>query len=143
MGLTRDLGFRLPTLWIVDAHSRYAPTWLYRFDYATPMLEALKIGATHATELPYVFGNIAHGPREITYLLGGLSTARKASARMRHRWLGFAKSGVPVGLEGEPTWEAYEPTGRATLVVDKQDTVVPDLDGPVRAAWGEQVIAFT
>lgn len=97
LGLTRDFGFRLPTLWIVEAHSRYAPTWLYRFDYATPMLRALEIGATHATELPYVFGNIAHGPKEITYLLGGLST----------------------------------------------DRVVRDLDGPLREAWGEQVIAFT
>jgi len=143
MGLTRDFGFRLPTLWIVEAHSRYAPTWLYRFDYATPMLKALKIGATHATELPYVFGNIAHGAKEITYLLGGLSTARKVSERMQHRWLGFAKSGVPVGPDDEPTWDAYDPIGRAALVIDKQDRVVPDLDGPLRAAWGEQVIAFT
>ncbi|GAB2642627.1 carboxylesterase/lipase family protein [Prescottella soli] len=143
MGLTRDFGFRLPTLWIVDAHSRHAPTWLYRFDYATPMLKALKIGATHATELPYVFGNIAHGPKEITYLLGGLSTGRKVSARMQQRWLEFAKGGVPVGLDGEPTWDAYDPIGRATLLIDKQDSVVPDLDGPLRAAWGEQVIAFT
>lgn len=142
MGLTRDFGFRLPTLWIVEAHSRYAPTWLYRFDYATPMLKALKIGATHATELPYVFGNIAHGPREITYLLGGLSTARRVSERMQHRWLAFAEAGTPLGLEGEPEWRAYDRDGRSTLVIDKHDTVVADLDGPLRAAWGEQVIAF-
>ncbi|QBJ96619.1 carboxylesterase/lipase family protein [Rhodococcus sp. ABRD24] len=143
MGLTRDFGFRLPTLWIVEAHSQYAPTWLYRFDYATPMLKALKIGATHATELPYVFGNIAHGPKEITYKLGGLSTGRKVSARMQQRWLAFAKYAVPVGLDGEPQWDAYNRENRATLVIDKHDTVVRDLDGPLREAWGEQVIAFT
>ncbi|MGF7124757.1 carboxylesterase/lipase family protein [Rhodococcus sp. BE178] len=143
LGLTRDFGFRLPTLWIVEAHSRYAPTWLYRFDYATPMLRALEIGATHATELPYVFGNIAHGPKEITYLLGGLSTGRKVSARMQHRWIEFAKTGAPVGLDGEPRWDAYDRFGRDSLVIDKHDRVVRDLDGPLREAWGEQVIAFT
>lgn len=143
MGLTRDFGFRLPALWITEAHSRFAPTWLYRFDYATPMLRALKIGATHATELPYVFGNIAHGPKEITYLLGGLSTGRRLSARMQHRWLEFARTGVPQGPDGEPRWDSYDATHRATLVIDKHDRVVSDLDGHLRDAWGDEVIAFS
>ncbi|QCQ93122.1 carboxylesterase/lipase family protein [Rhodococcus sp. SGAir0479] len=140
--LNCDFGFRLPTLWIVEAHSRYAPTWLYRFDYATPMLQALDIGAAHATELPYVFGNLTRGPRDVTFLLGGLSTGRKVSRRMQHRWLEFARTGAPAGLDGEPDWDAYDRFGRATLVIGKRDTVVPDLDGPLRAAWGEQVLAF-
>ncbi len=92
LGLTRDFGFRLPTLWIAEAHSKVAPTWLYRFDYAPPMLKALKIGATHGTELAYVFGNINHGARDITYKLGGLSAARHVSERMQARWLDFARA---------------------------------------------------
>ncbi len=135
MGLTRDFGFRLPTLWIVEAHSRYAPTWLYRFDYATPMLKALKIGATHATELPYVFGNIAHGPREITYLLA--DCPRHEGCRSGCSTVGWpSPRRTPLGLEGEPEWRAYDRDGRSTLVIDKHDTVVADLDGPLRARGG-------
>lgn len=141
--LPRDFGLRLPTLWIVEAHSRYAPTWLYRLDYATPLLQALGMGATRATELPYVFGDVAHGERDGNYLLGGLSTGRKISRRVQQRWLEFARCGIPDGLDGEPAWDPYDRFLRASLVIDKYDTVVPDLDGPLRTAWGEQVLAFT
>ncbi|MFD1810610.1 carboxylesterase/lipase family protein [Rhodococcus gannanensis] len=143
LALTRDFAFRLPALWIAEAHSAIAPTWLYRFDYATPMLDVLRIGATHGVELPYVFGNIAHHPKDVTYLLGGLSTGRRISARMRHRWVAFATSGRPEGPDGEPEWASYDVAGRATLVIDKHDRAVPDLDRAVRLAWGDDVIAFT
>lgn len=140
LGLTRDFGFRLPTLWIAEAHSRIAPTWLYRFDYAPAMLKVLKIGATHGTELPYVFGNITHSVKDITYKLGGLGIARHVSDRMQARWLAFAKASES---SQDPSWPAYDTDRRATLVVDKQDSVVDDLDCAIREAWGEKVIAFT
>lgn len=140
LGLTRDFAFRLPALWIAQAHA--APTWLYRFDYATPMLELLRIGATHGVELPYVFGNIAHHPKDVTYLLGGLSTGRRISVRLQHRWLAFAAAGRPEGRDGEPDWQPYD-VGRATLVIDKHDRAVPDLDRSLRETWGDEVIAFT
>ncbi|MDV8070598.1 carboxylesterase/lipase family protein [Rhodococcus sp. IEGM 1366] len=140
LGLTRDFGFRLPTLWIAEAHSRVAPTWLYRFDYAPAMLKVLKIGATHGTELPYVFGNITHSAKDITYKLGGLGTARHVADRMQARWLAFAKAS---DSQQDPSWPAYDTNQRATLVVDKQDSVVDDLDCEIREAWGETVIAFT
>ncbi|MGW4477267.1 carboxylesterase/lipase family protein [Rhodococcus triatomae] len=142
LGLTRDFAFRLPALWIVEAHRHVAPTWLYRFDYATPMLELLRIGATHGTELPYVFGNIAHHPKDVTYLLGGLTTGRRISGRMQHRWRAFATSGRPDGPAGEPDWHSYD-RDRATLVIDKHDRAAPDLDRAVRETWGDEVIAFT
>ncbi len=102
MGLTPDFGFRLPTLWIVEAAQPLRPHVAVPFDYATPMLKALKIGATHATELPYVFGNIAHGPREITYLLGGLSTARGCRSGCSTVGWPSPRPG-PLGLEGDPS----------------------------------------
>ncbi len=149
LGLTRDFGFRLPTLWIAEAHSKIAPTWLYRFDYAPPMLMALKIGATHGTELAYVFGNINHGARDITYKLGGLSTARHVSERMQARWLDFARAAGDYGtgadreLGADPGWPTYDTDTRSTLLIDKHDTVVADLDCEIREAWGDTVIAFT
>ncbi|TSD99400.1 carboxylesterase/lipase family protein [Skermania sp. ID1734] len=139
LGITRDFGFRLPTLWIAEAHSQRAPTWLYRFDYATPMFKLLRIGATHGSELAYVWGNIKHGPKDITYKLGGLKSAKKLTKRLQQRWTSFAHNGIP---DTEPAWPAFDQEQRATLVMDKQDRIDHDLDGTVRKAWGDQVIAF-
>ncbi len=153
MGIARDVGFRMPTIWLVEGHSKIAPVYLYRFDWATPMLKLLGIGATHATELPYVWGNLVSGPKDITFKLGGLSTGTKLSERMQTRWLSFAAQGVPKGSVGESEWPQYlidedtaEPQRsgfRATLVIDKQDRVVDDLDHQLRIAWGDEVLDFS
>lgn len=141
LGITREFGFRMPTVWIAEAHSAYAPTWLYRFDYAPPMLELLRIGATHATELPYVWGNLAHGPKDITYKLGGLTTARAVSERMQSRWLSFATTGDPAAASALE-WPAYGVRQRESLVIAHSDSVATDLDGELRAAWGDTVLGF-
>ena len=54
MGVARDVGFRMPSVWVAEGHSAVAPVYLYRFDFATPMLKLLRIAAAHATELPFV-----------------------------------------------------------------------------------------
>lgn len=142
MGVARDVGFRMPTVWFAEGHSQVAPVYLYRFDWATPMLRLLRIGATHATELPYVWGNLVMGPRDITFKLGGLKTGTAVSQRMRARWLSFATGAKPSGGAGEPDWLPYQLTDRACLVIDKQDEVVNDVDESIRAAWGSEVLSF-
>ena len=139
--VARDVGFRMPTVWFAEGHSAVAPVYLYRFDWTTPMLRALRLGAAHATELPYVFGNLVMGPRDITFKLGGLKPGRAVSDRMRTRWAKFAKAQEPAGPAGEP-WPAYEAEHRSTLVIDREDRVVGDLDGDIRAAWGDEVLSF-
>ena len=46
MGVARDVGFRMPSVWLAEGHSAVAPVYLYRFDWATPMLRLLRLGAT-------------------------------------------------------------------------------------------------
>ena len=142
MGVARDVAFRMPSVWLAEGHSAVAEVYLYRFDWSTPMLKVLRIGATHATELPYVWGNLIAGPKDITFRLGGLKTGRAVSARMRARWLNFATQGKPIGLPGEPDWTPYRETGRACLLIDKRDAVVDDVDFDIRAAWGNEVLNF-
>ncbi len=139
--VARDVGFRMPTLWFADGHSAVAPVYLYRFDWATPLLKLIRLGAAHATELPYVWGNLVMGPRDITFKLGGLKAGEAVSKRLRTRWANFARGQEPVGPAGEP-WPAYTATDHATLVVDKDDAVVDDLDRGIRAAWGDEVLSF-
>ncbi|OBI89587.1 carboxylesterase/lipase family protein [Mycobacterium asiaticum] len=138
--MATDIGFRMPTVWLADGHSMVAPVHMYRFDYATPLYKVLLVGAAHATELPYVWGNLG-GPQDLTLKLGGTKTATAVSTRMQTRWINFATHGSPDGLPGEPKWPCYRATDRACLVIDKYDAV-QDVDARIRGAWGDQLVSF-
>lgn len=142
MGVARDIGFRMPSIWFAEGHRDVAPVYLYRFDFATPMLRLLRLGAAHATELPYVWGNLVAGPKDPTFKLGGLKAGRTVSARLRTRWVSFATSGEPTASASDPQWRSYRKEDRATLVIDAAERVVEDLDRDVRLAWGDDVLHF-
>lgn len=141
LNIATDVGFRMPSVWMAEGHSRVAPVYLYRFDYATPLLKLLLVNAAHATELPYVWGNLG-GPKDPTLKLGGAKTARAVSQRIRTRWVNFAARRDPAGPAGEPEWKPYRVPDRACLIVDKRDRVVDDVDAHIRAAWGSEMVSF-
>ncbi len=143
MALSTDAAFRMPSLWIAEAHSRHSPTFLYRFDHATPILRAAGIGAGHATELPYVFGNFGSFEYDPTFWLGGRKAAVEVSGRVQRRWLAFARHGVPAALDGSKHWAPYTETERLTLLIDTTDTLATDPDKEFREAWGEEPMAFS
>ncbi|TRW82338.1 carboxylesterase/lipase family protein [Mycolicibacterium sp. 018/SC-01/001] len=141
LGLASDLGFRMPSIWFADGHRATAPVYLYRFDFATPMLRAVRMPAAHATELPFVWGNLGTGRKDPMFALGGRAAGTEVSRRMRARWTSFARDGAPGAPAAAPQWQPYD-DARATLVIDRHDSVVDDLDAPVRAAWGDDVLSF-
>ncbi|CQD13599.1 carboxylesterase [Mycobacterium europaeum] len=141
LSIATDVGFRMPSVWLAEGHSRVAPVYLYRFDYATPLLKLLLVNAAHATELPYVWGNLG-GPKDPTLKLGGAATAKAVSKRMRTRWVNFAARSTPAGPDGEPDWTPYRADDRACLIIDKRDTLARDVDASIRAAWGSQMVGF-
>lgn len=142
MGLASDIGFRMPSVWLAEGHGTVAPAYLYRFDFATPMLKLMRIGAAHAMELPHVWGNLKLGPKDPTYRLGGYKAGKSVSERVRARWLNFAAQGKPIGLPDEPAWLPYQEPDRTCLVIDREDAVVSDLDRNIRALWGDRVLNF-
>lgn len=142
MGVARDIGFRMPSVWLAEGHSAVAPVYLYRFDFATPMLRLLRIAAAHATELPFVWGNLVNGPKDPTFKLGGLKTGRLVSERIRARWVNFATHAKPTGPPGEPQWVPYQSADRACLLIGRDDAVVSDVDSDIRATWGSEVLNF-
>ncbi len=141
LSIATDAGFRMPSVWLAEGHSKVAPVYLYRFDYATPLLKLLLVNAAHATELPYVWGNLgAQG--DPTLKLGGARTAKAISKRVRTRWTSFASHGKPAGPEGEPDWTPYQEVDRACLIIDKRDTVASYVDAHIRAVWGNEMVSF-
>ncbi|WP_305095167.1 carboxylesterase/lipase family protein [Prescottella sp. R16] len=143
LALSRDAAFRMPVLWVADAHSRHSPTWMYRFDHATPMLKAARVGAGHATELPYVFGNFGTLNPDPTFWLGGRKSTLEVAGRVQRRWLAFARHAVPAALDGSKHWPPYTEGTRSTLLIDNHDSVVVDPDHDMRIAWGDEVMGFS
>lgn len=148
MEISRDAGFRLPSIWVAEAHSKHAPTWMYRFDQAPPLMKLLGLGASHGTEIPYAFGNlpVKNHKQALLFRLGGIKVAVKISRRMQARWLAFAVAGNPETtnpLDGSfMPWPQYDETHRATLIIDQTDRIELDPDGATRVAWGERVVGF-
>jgi para-nitrobenzyl esterase len=146
MEISRDAGFRMPSIWLAEAHSKVTPTWMYRFDQAPPLMKLLGIGASHSTELPYVFGTLPTkmNKQALQFRLGGLKEAHAISERMQRRWVNFAHHSDPnITLEdGSISWPGYEEDARATLLIDGKDSIAYDPDGNIRQAWGEEVIGY-
>ncbi|WP_378733574.1 carboxylesterase/lipase family protein [Nocardia brasiliensis] len=142
LAMSGDAAFRMPAHWVADGHAQHSPTWMYRFDHATPMLRAARVGAGHATELPYVFGNFGSFNHDPTFWLGGRKVAMEVSGRMMRRWLAFATHGVPAALDGSKHWPPYRPSTRTTLLIDTVDRVVDNPDRDLHTAWGAQAVGF-
>jgi para-nitrobenzyl esterase len=141
LSIASDVGFRMPSVWFSEGHSRVAPVYLYRFDYASPLMKLLLVGAAHATELPYVWGTLG-APKDVTLKLGGTKTAKAVSKRIRTRWVNFATHAKPIGAPGEPEWTPYQEADRACLIISRTDRIVYDADAQIRAAWGSDVLQF-
>lgn len=95
--MATDVGFRMPSVWLAEGHSGVAPVYLYRFDYSTPLLKLLLVRAAHATELPYVWGNLG-GSQDPALKLGDAKAAIAVSRRVRTRWI-RANPRVPMASQ--------------------------------------------
>jgi para-nitrobenzyl esterase len=115
---------------IAGAHSRHAPTFVYRYDYAPRTLRWSGLGATHATELLAVFDVYRSGFGRLLTAGVDARTAGKVSADVQRRWLAFAARGVP-GAD----WPRYDRAERPVLVLDRRRRVEYDPHAERRMAW--------
>ncbi|MBJ8348307.1 carboxylesterase/lipase family protein [Antrihabitans sp. YC2-6] len=130
LAIGSDVTFFHPSVDVAQAHSAHAPTYMYRFDFATRLLNRAGLGATHAMELVPLFGAQDGVFGRATTLLGGRSALRSVSRNMQGNWLAFARTGEPL-----PSWPSYTIPERRTLLIDDPPRVVHDPHRPQRLAW--------
>lgn len=118
------------TVTAMEGHSRYAPTYGYRFDFAPRALQLAGFGATHALDLVPVFGagDTPFG-RALT-AAGGRRGLRSVTRQFQDNWLSFARSGKPL-----PSWPEYTADRRTTMIIDYPPRLEDDPDRTKRLAW--------
>jgi para-nitrobenzyl esterase len=130
VALGGDFAFGTAAWQMAEAHANYAPTFVYRYDYAPRTLHWSGLGATHGTELLAVF-DIYRTPLG-SALTAGLDrrAAVAVSRQLQSRWDKFSRTGVP-GAD----WPLYTRPERPVLVFDRRIRVEFDPHASRRKAW--------
>lgn len=108
--LMTDLYFWRSALKLAEAQSAYAPVWMYRFDWSLPGHPFFG-KATHAAEIPFVFGNLALLPRMGVRIEPSMQNLADA---MRGAWQSFAATGDPS--TPALAWQPYDTNQRTTMI---------------------------
>ncbi len=83
------------------------PSYLYIFDHCDEASKDRGLCAFHASELPYVFGQVGEGAQLPTNWPKPMGADDKAlSAAMMEYWVGFARDGKPTSA-GHDAWLPY------------------------------------
>ena len=103
---------------LLRAHGRVCPTtWMYYFDHAYPPAAARGLGAFHASDILFTFGNIGPDavlPPNWPSPCDSPADIAMADTLMDH-WVAFARTGCPAS-EGHPAWPFFDPDRQAYLL---------------------------
>lgn len=133
--LIADAVFWAPSVALATAHRRAAPTWMYRFDYASATKRRLGLGAMHTSDLEAVFGAPLTTRASQIDRFSSQEGLGEISRVMQHHWGSFFHGGAP----GEE-WPVYgfrsdDKPGRATAVFREKFWVEFDPKAAKRRAW--------
>ena len=86
------------------------PAYLYFFDHGYRSEDRAHLHGFHASELPFVFGNLESTP-PLWPRVPNTNKERKLSRQMVDYWANFVRTGTPTGGAGAPDWKAFGQRG--------------------------------
>ena len=107
------------SLW-AQARQKKASTYLFMWNHRLPGADRAKVGATSASELPYIFDNLSRSSRPF------VQEDRDLAQLMSAYWVNFVTRGDPNG-PGLPRWPAFDPRNHSLMQLG-------DGNGPIPAA---------
>ena len=131
--IATDGAFRAGAMQLAAAQSAHAPVYAYLFTWKSPLLNGA-LGAPHAIDLPFTFGNTDIQGMEL--FVGKGEGVAILSGQVMDAWAAFAHTGDPRH-EGFPDWPLYASPQRATMVLGAACAVVDDPLGAELAAWDD------
>ena len=108
LAIQTELSLRHDAVRLAEARASEGRTWMYGFGWRSPARDGV-MGACHALDLPFVFGNLdAPG---MPAFAGEGPEAQAIAEAMMDAWCAFAR--------GESPWPPYELARRATFEFDR------------------------
>jgi len=118
-----DWFFRVPALRVAESRPVSA-TWMYEFAWPAPGFDGA-LGACHALEIGFTFDTLAAAG---TSSLTGPNPPQHLADTMHQAWVSFVAT-------GDPGWDRYTTSGRATMVFNSDSAVARDPHGDERRLW--------
>lgn len=101
-----------------------APTFLYRFGYVAEAQRKPDVGAVHASDVAFQFGNLS---------ADATASDRAAAKQLGDYWTNFAKTGDPNG-SGLPAWGRLDPAAPQLLSMEIAATAMKPASTPALTA---------
>lgn len=101
-----------------------APTFLYRFGYVAEGQRKPDVGAVHASDVAFQFGNLS---------ADATAADRAAAKQLGDYWTNFAKTGDPNG-SGLPVWSRLDPAAPKLLSIGIAATAMAPATTPALTA---------
>jgi len=121
-----DEAFRTPARRLAEERARLGhPTWMHWFTWETPQFGGM-LRSCHALDIPFVFHNLGRNGVEA---FTGSGTEREGIADF------FSGAAASFARSGDPGWQPYDLTTRATMQIDVERRVVSDPESDLRRAW--------
>lgn len=130
--LQTDARFRMPAIRLLEAqqeHNQQSYGYLFCFQSTTRPA----MGACHALEIPFVFGNL-DAVGLVNDFVGNSANEKKLSANMMDVWISFARTGKPAHA-GVGDWLPYDRKDRATMLFDISSAMAKKPFDRERMAW--------
>lgn len=127
----RDINFTYHSTAAADIQCQFADTYMYYLTYATAAAKAIKYGAYHSSEVPFVFDTTDRYDMKQVYAATSEETLRKMTNTMHIAWVNFVKYGNPNG-EGNTPWPKYDLKTKQVYRIDEECTVLKDPHAKVR-----------
>lgn len=102
---------RQPSMIFAELQSKYNDVYMYEWDWKS---NNEGLGACHAVELPFVFGNF-DASTAVAY--AGENLPEDLALKTQAAWTAFATTGNP-SIEDEIEWPKYTLNKRATMILD-------------------------
>jgi para-nitrobenzyl esterase len=135
MAMTTDGIFIMPSIKVSELQTKFASTYMYRFDWSSPAMKMVGLRACHGAELPFVFGTLDRKPGKYFAFLSNKKLNWQLSKQIQQSWANFARYGNP-DPKGQNGWVKYDSTARTTMIFDKKVVqVVADPRSEQRVAW--------
>ena len=132
--MTTDGIFVMPSIRCTEMQTSYASTYMYRFDWSSPLLRMVGLRSCHGLELPFVFGTLDEGPGRFFTVGASRKAVHRISQQMQLSWVNFARYGNP-DPSGKNEWGKYTCAERSTMIFDTKSHIAADPADMHRKAW--------